>query len=201
MIELMLALYYLFRMANRSKADRRIAAQIRIERESRGWSSSELGARSLISRSMIDKIERCYSNPTARVLAQLCDAFNLSMSTFIARADAQSARLLRKANQPEWIDPENRCVRRHVSPRSALPVDLLRVELPSGAETPMSTSASAVLRQLVWVLQGSLAVMEGDTRLEIQEGDCIELGAPTDCVLKNESEVLCIYVVASVING
>jgi quercetin dioxygenase-like cupin family protein len=51
------------------------------------------------------------------------------------------------------------------------------------------------MRQLIWVLSGSLVFQEGETRHEMAEGDCLELGPPTDCVFKNESTETCIYLV------
>jgi hypothetical protein len=38
--------------------------------------------------------------------------------------------------------------------------------------------------------------VEGATRHELDEGDCLELGAPADCVFKNESGHACTYAVA-----
>jgi transcriptional regulator with XRE-family HTH domain len=176
--------------------DRRIGARIRIERESRGWSLSDLAERSSVSRAMIHKVERGESSPTATLLARLSGAFSLSMSMLMARAEIQEGRLLRKADQPVWTDPDSGYVRRHVSPRSDLPLDLVRVELPPGAEIPMPASAYAFLRQLIWVLDGSLVFFEGSTRHDMEEGDCLELGPPTDCVFKNESAAPCVYAVA-----
>ncbi|RDT63781.1 XRE family transcriptional regulator, partial [Klebsiella pneumoniae] len=43
--------------------NQRISARIRLERESRGWSLSELAERAGISRAMIHKIERGDSSP------------------------------------------------------------------------------------------------------------------------------------------
>jgi hypothetical protein len=55
------------------------------------------------------------------------------MSTLIARAEMQEGKLLRLANQPVWRDPQTHYLRRHVSPRTDLPIDLVQVELPAGA--------------------------------------------------------------------
>ncbi len=52
-----------------------IAERIRLEREDRGWSLSELAERSGVSKAMISKIERCEASPTATVLGRLSGAF------------------------------------------------------------------------------------------------------------------------------
>lgn len=106
--------------------NQRISARIRLERESRGWSLSELAERAGISRAMIHKIERGDSSPTATLLARLSGAFGISMSTLIARAEMQEGKLLRLANQPVWRDPQTHYLRRHVSPRTDMPIDLVR---------------------------------------------------------------------------
>ncbi|WP_454689240.1 helix-turn-helix domain-containing protein [Achromobacter aloeverae] len=176
--------------------DQRIGARIRTERESRGWSLSELAARASVSRAMIHKVERGDSSPTANLLGKLSGAFGLSMSTLLARAEITQGRLLKKADQPVWIDPATGYIRRHVSPRSDIPFDVVHVTLPAGKDVAMPASAYAFLRQLVWVLAGELVFVEGQTRHEMQEGDCLELGPPMDCIFKNESDRPCTYAVA-----
>lgn len=183
-------------MTKDNDIDTRIGARIRTERESRGWSLTELAERASVSRAMIFKVERGESSPTANLLGKLSGAFGLSMSTLMARAEIRQGRLLRKADQPVWTDPETGYVRRHVSPRSDMPLDLVHVTLPAGKEVPMPASAYAFLRQLVWVLKGELVFLEGQVRHEMKEGDCLELGPPMDCVFKNESKCECIYAVA-----
>ncbi|WP_262525731.1 XRE family transcriptional regulator [Agrobacterium tumefaciens] len=177
--------------------DQRIGARIRTERESRGWSLSDLAEKASVSRAMVYKVERGESSPTANMLGKLSGAFGLSMSTLMARAEIQQGRLLRKADQPTWTDPETGYLRRHVSPRSDMPLDLVNVTLPAGKDVPMPASAYAFLRQLVWVLSGELVFIEGQTRHEMKEGDCLELGPPTDCLFKNESGHDCVYAVAA----
>jgi transcriptional regulator with XRE-family HTH domain len=175
--------------------DQRIGARIRLERESRGWSLTELAERSGVSRAMIHKIEKGESSPTAALLGRLSGALNLSMSTLVARAEAPTGRLMRKESQPVWTDPQTGYVRRHVSPNSDLPLDLVRVELPPGVEVPMPASSYAFLRHLIWVLRGALVFVEGATRHELGEGDCLELGPPDDCVFRNETRQPCVYAV------
>ena len=175
----------------RDHPDRRIAARVRFERESRGWSLGNLAERSGVSRAMVHKIERGECSPTATLLGRLSGAFSLSMSTLIARAEMQEGRLLRKADQPIWIDPHSGYVRRHVSPRCDAPLDLVHVELPPGAEIPMPASAYTFFRHLIWVVKGSLIFIEGTTRHDMAEGDCLALGPPSDCIFKNQSRRPC----------
>ena len=177
--------------------DSRIAARIRTERESRGWSLTDLAQKASVSRAMIYKIERGDSSPTANLLGKLTGAFGLSMSTLMARAEVQQGRMLRKADQPVWTDPETGYVRRHVSPRSDMPLDLVQIALPAGKTVPMPASAYAFLRQLIWVLEGELVFVEGEVRHEMKQGDCLELGPPMDCVFRNEGTHTCVYAVAA----
>ncbi|MFT4102709.1 MAG: XRE family transcriptional regulator [Burkholderiaceae bacterium] len=176
--------------------DERIGQRIRAERESRGWSLADLAQKSSVSRAMIYKVEHGESSPTAKILGKLSGAFGMSISTLMSRAELQHGRLLRKSDQPVWTDPESGYVRRHLSPRSDMPLDLVQVVLPARVEVPYPASAYAFLRQLVWVLEGELVFVEGEHRHAMAEGDCLELGPPTDCVFKNESDVPCTYVVA-----
>ena len=175
--------------------NQRIGARIRLERESRGWSMTELAERAGVSRAMIHKIERGESSPTATLLGRLSGAFGISMSMLIARAEMQEGKLLRLADQPVWHDPQSHYLRRHVSPRSDLPIDLVQIELPAGSDIPMPASSYVQARQLIWLQQGELVFVEGDVRHEMKAGDCLELGPPNDCRFINETAQTCVYLV------
>ena len=175
--------------------NQRISARIRIERETRGWSLTELAERAGVSRAMIHKIERGESSPTATLLGRLSGAFGISMSMLIARAEMQEGKLLRLADQPVWHDPQSHYLRRHVSPRSDLPIDLVQIEMPAGSDIPMPASSYVQARQLIWLQQGELVFVEGDVRHEMKAGDCLELGPPNDCRFINETTQTCVYLV------
>jgi uncharacterized cupin superfamily protein len=71
----------------------------------------------------------------------------------------------------------------------------VQVELPAGSDIPMPASSYALARQLIWLQQGELLFIEGDTRHAMQAGDCLELGPPNDCRFINETNDICIYLV------
>lgn len=179
--------------------DASLGARIRLEREARGWSLSDLAKRSRVSRAMINKVERGESSPTAALLGRLSGAFHLTLSTLLARAEAaRGGRLMRAADQPRWQDPATGYVRRQISPApgSDLALDLVHVELPAGASITFPASAYVFIRQIVWVLEGRLTFIEGGIAHELDTGDCLELGPPTDCAFRNTSKAPCAYAVA-----
>jgi transcriptional regulator with XRE-family HTH domain len=175
-----------------------LAARIRLERQTRGWSLAELAGRSGVSKAMISKIERGAASPTAALLGRLSGAFSLTLSTLLARSELRGGRLLRASQQPHWRDPASGYVRHHVSPASDLPLELIRVALPAGAAVTFPASSYAFLRQLVWVMKGRLTFTEGAVVHELGPGDCLELGPPADCTFRTRGRQPCLYLVAVV---
>jgi transcriptional regulator with XRE-family HTH domain len=178
--------------------DSRLGARIKVERERRGWSLTDLAERSGVSRAMINKVERGEASPTASLLGRLSGAFGLTLSTLLARTEsARAGRLVRAEDQLRWTDPATGYVRRQVAPvpGSDLPLDLVQVELPTGASVSFPAAAYAFARQLVWVLSGTLTFIEGDVTHTLAAGDCLELGPPCDCTFRNDRSRPCRYAV------
>jgi transcriptional regulator with XRE-family HTH domain len=174
----------------------RIAARIKAERETRGWSLADVATRSGVSRAMISKVERGESSPTAALLGRLCGAFGLTMSTLLSRAEGDAGRLSRAESQALWHDPETRYLRRSLSPRPGGPLDLVLVDLPPGAEVSYPAANYTFTRQQIWVQLGQLTFHEGADVHELGPGDCLELGAARDCTFANRSGRMCRYLVA-----
>lgn len=169
-----------------------LAARIRREREARGWSIAALAEASGVSRAMISKVERGEASPTAALLGRLSGALGLTVSTLLARAEADggaSNRLARAAEQAVWTDPGTGYVRRALTPPGTDP-DLVLVELPPLAEVPYPAASYALMRgHCVWLLAGRLLIREGGEETALHPGDCLayDLSRPRDCAYRNPS--------------
>lgn len=181
--------------------DALIAARIRRERDARGWSIADLATASGVSRAMISKVERVEASPTAALLGRLSGAFHLTVSTLLARAEADAgpSRIARAADQALWSDPATGYRRRAVSPPGAEP-ELVEVELPAGARIAYTASSFAFLRgQVAWVLTGRLVIEEGGAESALGPGDSLafDLVAPKGHAFRNPSTSRpCRYLVA-----
>lgn len=163
----------------------RLAERVRLERETRGWSLSDLADKSGVSRAMISKIERAEASPTAILLGRLSGAFGLTLSNLLARAEAPAERVRRADEQPVWRDPETGFTRRAISPVGDAGLELVAAELPAGAAISYPASAYAFIRQQIWVQSGLLDFSEGTTTTRLGTGDCLELGPPSECSFSN----------------
>jgi transcriptional regulator with XRE-family HTH domain len=174
----------------------RLALRLRLERDSRGWSLADLADRSGVSKATISKIERAEVSPTAVVLVRLASAFDLTLAGLMLRAEGQGERLSRAGEQPVWRDPETGYVRKQVFGRPDHPVEIIRVEMPAQRRVTLPASSYAHIRQALWVLTGSLVIIEAGTRYVLATGDCLGFGPPAETTFANETNAPCTYVVA-----
>jgi quercetin dioxygenase-like cupin family protein len=147
---------------------------------------------------MISKVERAEASPTASLLGKLSGAFGLTLSTLLARAEQATGRLARRAQQPQWTDPETRYRRRVVSPATAGPLEIVEIELPSGAAVSFPAAAYTFRYHQILVLSGTLTLTEGAMEHTLAKGDCIELGPPAPVTYANRTTRGCVYLVALV---
>ncbi|MDT0547538.1 MULTISPECIES: XRE family transcriptional regulator [Streptomyces] len=179
---------------------RQIAARIRTERERRRWTLAQLADASGVSRAMINRIERGESSPTAVVLGKLSAAFQLSVASLLALAEGTpddtdgTAGVRRQTDAAEWSDPATGYRRRQIT-GPHFPAEIAEIRLPPGARVPYPAAAFAFIRQVVWVLDGRLTFHDGDTVHELEPGDTIELGDPTERVFANTTDTECRYAV------
>ncbi len=173
-----------------------LAHRIRLEREARDWSLTQLAERAGVSKAAISKIERAESSPTAAMLVRLASAFDLTLAGLLVRAEADAARLSRKREQPTWQDPATGYQRTQLFVHPAHPVELVRVELPPGQEVSMPASSYLRIRQVVHVLAGVLTLTEGPLTHTLHAGDCLGFGVPADTRFANTGKRPCTYLVA-----
>ena len=174
----------------------RLSARLKTERERRGWSLAELAQRSGVSKAMISRIERNEARPTAALLGRLSGAFGLTLSMLLGRLDGMGERLRRAAEQPIWTDPGSGYVRRQLSPAEAAPLELTQVRMPPGAHVVFPASSYAFIRQMIWVQEGTLSLIEDGSPLRLDAGDCFAFGAPQDREFRNDGALDCVYAVA-----
>jgi transcriptional regulator with XRE-family HTH domain len=183
-------------MTNIPKISLDIAARIRQERSQRGWSLAALANRSGVSKAMLSAVERGETSPTAVLLVRIATAFDMTLSSLIAQAELSGAALAREEDQPVWSDPETGYVRRHLSPATDMPLELVRVELPAGAKVSLPASSYAFIRQQIWLIEGRLDFIEGDVIHAMKAGDCLALGPPSDSTFRAPGPEAAVYLVA-----
>lgn len=167
-----------------------IGARIKRLRMERGLTLDELASASAVSRAMISRIERAEASPTASLLARLCAALGLSLSTFFAEEEELVSPLARRDDQPVWRDPETGYVRRAVSPAGMQsPVDLVEVSFPAGARVSFPpNTASRGMSQHVWLFEGEMEMTVGDTVYRLLPGDCLFMGIGDGHVFHNPGD-------------
>jgi transcriptional regulator with XRE-family HTH domain len=173
-----------------------LAATLHAARLSRQLTVSALAERSGVSRAMITKIERGEAQPTATLLGRLSGALGMTLSELVAKAEGDTRRLVRAAEQPIWTDPETGYWRRAVSPPAAGSLELVEVRLPPGASISYPRDAYVFKSQQIWLLGGRLRFTEGDTVHELAAGDCLQLGPPMPSTFHNPTSEPCRYLVA-----
>lgn len=145
---------------------------------------------------MLSKIERGEASPTTAVLVRIAIAFGVTLSELLAEPTSLDSRLARAADQPIWKDPGTGYRRRQIYLSAAMPLELAEIELPAGASLAVPAYSYELIRQIVWVLKGTLTIKEGERRTILESGDRLAFGPPSDVVFENDSTQPCSYVVA-----
>jgi transcriptional regulator with XRE-family HTH domain len=185
-------------MSNIEDIGAHLAGRIAAARAARKWSLADVAERSGVSRAMLSKVERMEASPTATVLMRIASALDMTLAELLTPAAGGDARVRRRADQPVWTDPATGYRRRQVCLSLALPLELAEVELPAGAEVAAPAASYLLIRQVLWVIEGRVVIIEGEGRTALGPGDRLEFGPPSDCVFRNEGDAPCRYLVAVV---
>lgn len=166
----------------------RIAARVKELRGAQELSLDALAARSGVSRSMISLVERGEASATAVVLEKLARSLGVTLAALFDPPARRAPRdvpgpVARRADQPEWRDPQSGYVRRNVSPPGVpQPMRIVEVRFPAGARIAFDNGVREQrVHQQVWVLDGAMDVTVGRARHRLESGDCLamQLDGPT----------------------
>ena len=157
-----------------SSADIRLAERLRALRRARSWSLDELSALSGVSRASLSRIENGEVSPTASVLGRLAGAHRTTISSLLADIEDESPALVRRDEQPEWVDPATGFRRRSVSPPSlTFDCELLSCELPAGARIDYPLPPRPGLEHHLYLMDGALELAIEGMIHRLNAGDCL----------------------------
>ena len=178
--------------------NQRIAERVRALRAERGFSLEVLAAESGVSRSMISLIERGESSPTAVVLDKLAVALGVTLASLFNSSGEAAARpepVARRAEQPEWQDPDSGYRRRNVSPAwVSQPMQIVEVHFPARARVAFESSDPRTCQQL-WLLSGTIDITQGAERYRLREGDCLAMQLDRPAIFHNPTAKAARYAV------
>jgi len=178
----------------------RIAARVAHLRRERNLSLDALAELSGVSRSMISLVERGQSNATATVLEKLAAGLGVPLAGLFEDPAPAASPLVRRADQPEWRDPQSGYLRRNLSPPPSLtPIRMVEVEFPAGAQVSYdSVERDVRVHQQVWVLEGRIEITVGDTVHALAAGDCLAFDLERPNGFRNPGRSAARYVVVVV---
>jgi transcriptional regulator with XRE-family HTH domain len=158
----------------RDAADMRLAQRLRALRRARSWSLDELSALSGVSRASLSRIENGEVSPTASVLGRLAGAHRTTVSRLLADIEGDAPALVRRREQPEWVDPATGFRRRSVSPPSlSFDCELLSCELPAGARIDYPLPPRLGLEHHLYLIDGALELAVEGIVHRLRAGDCL----------------------------
>lgn len=155
----------------------RIARRVAELRAAAGLSLDALATRSDVSRSMISLIERGETSATAVVLEKLSAGLGVPLASLFEVTRAAPGPLVRRGEQPQWRDPASGYVRRNVSPPDhPSPLRIVEIEFPAAKRVVLEgASRDHVIRQQVWMLEGTMELTHGGQTHRLEAGDCLAM--------------------------
>ncbi len=154
--------------------DRQIAQRLKALRSDKAWSLDALAKRSTVSRATLSRLENAEASATAGVLGKLCAAYGMTMSRLVRMVEDEFAPLLRRGEQPVWIDPQTGFRRRSVSPPArTLAGEALECELKPGTRIAYDRPPRQGLEHHLLLIAGRLEVTLDGRTYELRPGDCL----------------------------
>ena len=155
-----------------------------------------LAQQSGVSRSMISKIERGEAKPTTSVLGKLAEALDLSISQLMGGPQVTGTLVVRHADQPKFQEDDTGFERRSLSPLyRGRGIDLVLNTLPPRSRTGPFPSHRGGVEEHLWVQSGSMTILVGDERFDLQAGDFLFYPADREHSFVNDADVPASFII------
>ncbi|TQV80555.1 helix-turn-helix domain-containing protein [Denitrobaculum tricleocarpae] len=161
-------------MTRSPNLDAPIAQSIRRLRSTTGLSLEALAKRADVSKSMISKIERGETSPTANTLGRLAEALDVSLSQLMGLQEKREVVVLREAEQPVFRSIDGSFQRRCLSPIfPARGVDVVLNTLAAKSRSDLAVGHKTGVDEHLYVTSGKLRIHLGNSAYELAAGDSI----------------------------
>lgn len=152
----------------------KIARRLKTLRAAHELSLDQLAQKSGISRATLSRLENAEVSPTAAALGKLAAVYKITMSQFMALAEAEFAPLIARQDQQLWQDPETGFTRRMISPPAvALQAEMLECFLPQGQCITYSHTPKQGLEHHIYMLDGELVLTADGKKYDLKQGDSL----------------------------
>lgn len=162
-------------------AVRELGAAIRARRTSLGLTLETLAEQSGVSRAMLSDIERSVKNPTIKVLSQIAEALNCTVSYLLGEQqgkDFERLHVLRKSERRVLVDPQSGVERHLLAPalqRHGL--EVVWYEIPPGQRTGAFPPHQGGVVEHMTIVQGQVDCLLGEQEVKLEAGDSLFFNA------------------------
>jgi mannose-6-phosphate isomerase-like protein (cupin superfamily) len=147
-----------------------------------------------VVRSMLSKIERSETMPSAILLKKLAQALEVTLPGLAPPLPERTIIHIPRAQQPVFEDASSSFARRSLSPASPGPsIDWIEMTLPPNGKTQDIETHRRGLEEYIYVLEGQLAADIGGRLLTLETGDSLYFQADTKYSFENIGSAICRY--------
>lgn len=150
---------------------------IRARRVALGLTLEMLAERAGVSRAMLSDIERNVKNPTIKVLGQIAEGLDCTISYLVGEQSTKPAErvsLVRKSERQILIDPHSGAERHLLAPKLLHHgIEVLWYVLPPGQRNGPFPPHQAGVGEHMTLVQGCLHCTLGEQEIILEEGDSV----------------------------
>jgi transcriptional regulator with XRE-family HTH domain len=168
-----------------------LGERIKQLRDARHWSLREAAERTGVSKSMLSKVERDATSPTATILGRLAEGFGISISQLVGgSARSGDVMVLPRDQQPVFRVPVSGFERRSLSPvsQNGGAVDFVVNHLPPLQSSGTFPPHRFGVEEMLTVAAGRLRLNLADEHYDLAAGDAVLYRAHVPHRFDNPSE-------------